>query len=52
MSRTLKKQYKFDREPREPLFRFKERALVHFAVDPNLVFMTTRLVGIRDARAQ
>ena len=32
-----KKQYKFDRDPSEPLFRFKERALVHFAVDPDLV---------------
>lgn len=42
---NAKKQYKFDRDPREPLFRFKERALVHFAVDPDLVFMTTRLDG-------
>lgn len=40
-----KKQYKFDRDPREPIFRFKERALVHFAVDPDLVFMTTKLDG-------
>ncbi len=40
-----KRQYQFDRDPREPLFRFKERALVHFAVDPNLVFMATKLAG-------
>jgi type I restriction enzyme R subunit len=40
-----KHQYANDRDPRLPLFRFKERALVHFAVDPDLVFMTTRLEG-------
>ena len=38
-------QYKYDRDPNEPLFRFKERALVHFAVDTDLAFMTTRLAG-------
>jgi type I restriction enzyme R subunit len=38
-----KHQYENDRDPRAPLFRFKERALVHFAVDPDLVFMTTKL---------
>lgn len=38
-------QYKYDRDPDEPLFRFKERALVHFAVDTDLAFMTTRLAG-------
>jgi type I restriction enzyme R subunit len=31
------------RDPRAPLFRFKRGALVHFAVDPNEVYMTTRL---------
>lgn len=39
-----KTQYR-ERDPREPLFAFKRRALVHFAVDPDLVFMTTRLDG-------
>jgi type I restriction enzyme, R subunit len=39
------RQYREDRDPREPLFRFKERALVHFAVDPDLVYMTTKLDG-------
>lgn len=37
-------QYR-DRDPRQPLFQFKTRALVHFAVDPELVYMTTRLAG-------
>ncbi len=40
-----KRQYENDRDPKLPLFRFKERALVHFAVDPDLVFMTTKLDG-------
>lgn len=40
-----KYQYRNDRDPRCPLFRFKERALVHFAVDPDLAFMTTKLDG-------
>ncbi len=38
-------QYRQDRDPAEPLFRFKSRALVHFAVDPDEVSMTTRLTG-------
>ena len=38
-------QYKQDRDHREPLFEFKRRSLVHFAVDTELVFMTTRLAG-------
>ncbi|WP_437829866.1 type I restriction endonuclease subunit R [Sorangium sp. So ce1153] len=38
------KQY-MDRNANALLFRFKQRALVHFAVDPELVFMTTRLAG-------
>jgi len=40
-----KHQYKNDRDPREKIFDFKKRSLVHFAVDPDLVFMTTRLSG-------
>ena len=40
-----KTQYRNDRDPRELIFEFKKRALVHFAVDPDLVFMTTRLSG-------
>ena len=38
-------QYRNDRDPREKIFTFKKRTLVHFAVDPDLVFMTTRLQG-------
>jgi len=37
-------QYR-DRDPRHALFQFKKRALVHFAVDPDLVYMTTKLAG-------
>lgn len=38
-------QYKLDRDPKELLFSFKQRALVHFAVDPDEVYMTTKLEG-------
>ena len=33
------------RDHRHLVFQFKKRALVHFAVDPNLAFMTTQLLG-------
>ena len=39
------RQYKDDRDGRDLLFAFKRRALVHFAVDPDEVWMTTRLRG-------
>ncbi|MDC7700302.1 type I restriction endonuclease subunit R [Vogesella indigofera] len=38
------KQYRTDRDPREPLFEFG-RSLVHFAVDPDEAYMCTQLVG-------
>ncbi len=38
-------QYRHDRDPREPIFEFKKRSLVHFAVDTETVQMTTRLAG-------
>lgn len=38
-----KRQYKKDRDHRELLFDFKKRTLVHFAIDQDQVFMTTRL---------
>lgn len=38
-------QYRHDRDPREPIFEFKRRMLVHFAADTDTVFMTTRLAG-------
>jgi type I restriction enzyme R subunit len=47
-----KNQYRFDRVPREPgakreepLLAFKRRALVHFAVSTDEVWMTTELKG-------
>jgi type I restriction enzyme R subunit len=40
-----KHQYKSDRDPRERIFEFKRRTLVHFAVDPDVVWMTTRVEG-------
>lgn len=43
--RNAVRQYKEDRNPRAPLFEFKQRALVHFAADPDEVHMTTRLAG-------
>jgi type I restriction enzyme, R subunit len=40
-----KKQYCKDRDPREPIFEFKRRTLVHFALDTEAVWMATRLAG-------
>ena len=40
-----RRQYMTDRDGRDPIFRFKERALVHFAVDPDEAWMTTELKG-------
>ena len=40
-----RKQYCTDRDGRDALFRFKERALVHFAVDPDEAWMATELKG-------
>lgn len=36
-------QYKTSRDPKEPLFQFKKRALVHFTLDPDEVYFTTKL---------
>lgn len=38
-------QYRDDRDPREPIFEFTKRALVHFAVDTEEAHMATRLAG-------
>jgi type I restriction enzyme R subunit len=38
------RQYKTDRDSREPLLRYG-RCLAHFAVDPDLVYVTTHLAG-------
>lgn len=42
---AARRQYKEDRDPRELIFEFKRRTLVHFAVDTESVLMTTRLAG-------
>lgn len=42
---NAKQQYRFERDPKELLFSFKKRCLVHFAVDTELAFMTTKLEG-------
>jgi type I site-specific restriction-modification system R (restriction) subunit len=41
------RQYMDERDERDLLFAFKKRALVHFAVAPDEVWMTTRLKGRR-----
>ena len=43
---NAKKQYMHDRDPREMLLSFKLRCLVHFAVDADEVWMTTRLKNV------
>ncbi len=42
-----KRQYKDTRDPKELLFSFKKRALVHFSVDSDEVFMATKLEGYK-----
>ena len=42
--RDAMRQYRDDRDPREPLFAYG-RCLAHFAVDPELVTVTTQLAG-------
>jgi type I restriction enzyme R subunit len=39
------KQYRYDRDPTEPLLKFKQRTIVHFAVDPDVIYMATKLSG-------
>lgn len=39
-------QYKTSRDPKELLFQFKKRAIVHFTVDPDEVYFTTKLESI------
>ncbi len=40
------RQYKTDRDPREPLLAYG-RCLAHFALDPDLVYVTTKLNGAK-----
>ncbi|MBF0259038.1 MAG: type I restriction endonuclease subunit R [Desulfamplus sp.] len=44
---NAKQQYKLDRDPKELIFQFNKRALVHFTVDTDEAWMTTRLMGIQ-----
>ena len=39
------KQYKENRKNTEQLFKFKERSIVNFALDTDVVYMTTKLNG-------
>ncbi len=39
------RQYKNDRDPGDRIFQFRKRTIVHFAVDTDQVYMTTRLSG-------
>ncbi|MDB2276796.1 hypothetical protein PM022_20210, partial [Halorubrum ezzemoulense] len=43
-SQDAREQYK-NRDPSEPVLRFKRGALVHFAIDQNEVYYTTELDG-------
>jgi type I restriction enzyme R subunit len=38
-------QYQNDRDSKDLIFQFKKRSLVHFAVDTDEIYMTTRLAG-------
>jgi len=44
---NAKRQYNTTRDSKELLFAFKKRALVHFAVDQDEVFMTTKVDGTK-----
>ena len=44
---NAKKQYMFARDSKELLFQFNKRALVHFTVDTDEAWMTTKLAGAR-----
>lgn len=41
--RNAIRQYKEDRDPNAPVFKFSKRALVHFAADTDEIHMATRL---------
>ena len=43
--RDAVRQYRRDRDPNAPLFRFKRRVLIHFAADTDEIHMTPRLAG-------
>ena len=43
--RDAVEQYKNDRDPKDLIFQFKKRTVVHFAVDTDEIYMTTKLSG-------
>lgn len=44
-TKHAKRQYIEDRDPREQMFQFNRRSLVHFAVDDEEAWFTTQLAG-------
>ncbi len=44
-TKNARRQFIEDRDSRDPLFRFKRGALVHFAVDTDEVYLATKLEG-------
>jgi type I restriction enzyme R subunit len=44
-NRDAREQYRQDRDPSEPVLRFKRGALVHFAIDQHEIHYTTELAG-------
>ena len=48
-SENAQRQFMYDRDPREPIFRFNNRIIVYFAVDHYDVKYTTKLAG-KDTR--
>lgn len=40
---NAKRQFKFDRDPRDLMFQFKKRVLAHFVVDTDEAWFTTKL---------
>lgn len=42
---NAKKQFMYDRNPKELCFQFDKRFLVYFAIDLNEIAMTTKLIG-------
>ncbi len=44
---NAKKQFMFDRDPKEIMLKFNHRVLVYFAVDLYEVWMTTKLAGAK-----
>lgn len=43
--KNAEQQYRYDRDSAEMIFRFKQRSLVHFALDTDEASMTTKLDG-------